>query len=280
MKIIANIGINWWDGAKSDKRAHKLVDAAIEAGVAGVCIPFFRSKIFRDKDTARQTKKFEMREELIYDLIEKIQSSKITAIISPRFPNDVSYLESIGASGYHVQNGDILYKPLLESIAEADKPVYLSTGFSTLDEINTAVEILLGDKEPRDSELVLMHSTGGLPTPMQDARIRAILDLAQEFFPLYVGFESFLSVNFLDYVAMAYNPIVIMRRIDLDDKKGVETDYSLSPESITSLVSIANAMEEVLHPDVDHNGFTRTDFSARQKTLRCKDSEWVIPPNE
>ena len=280
MKIIANIGINWWDGNKSEERAHELVDTAIELGVSGICIPFFDPRVFRDEERIKQVKKFKLDPEIMYDLVQKALAKHITVYASPRNPDDIPYLEKIDVSGYHIQNGDILYTPLLEAIAELDKPVLLSTGFATFQEIDDAAEILLGSQQSDEAELILLHSTGGLPTSREDAELRRILDLAQEFFPLYVGFESFLSDQLLDYVSMAFSPAIIMRRFDLEDCKGVEVEYSLTPSQMRSLVAIAEAMNLVNDPVLDQNGFTRTAFDARQSQLRCEKSDFLLPPEQ
>ena len=283
MKVVANIGINWWsrDGEPGE-RAHRLVDKAIDLGVGGVCIPYFRSSIFRDEKKAAQTRKFEISPELLYDLVKKIQSKQIPVYIAVREPEDVGYLENIDVDGYHISNGDTLYHPLLEELAalKLHKPILLSTGFSTFDEINESTVTLLGEQDASTAELILLHSTGGLPTAMEDADLKRILELATEFYPLYSGFESFLSYQILDYVAMAFNPVVVMRRLDLEDRGGVESEYSLAPDQMRELIKMATAMNAINNPEFDQNGFTRTDFSARQKLWRCKESDYLLPPSE
>ncbi len=283
MKVVANIGINWWDrDGESTERAHNLVNAALNLGVGGVCIPYFRSSVFRDEGKIEQTQKFEIQPELLYDLIQKIQRNGVSAYVSPRDVEDVAYLEKIDVDGYHISNGDLLYRPLLDGLASLKqyKPILLSTGFSTFDEINESTEILLGEQDANEAELMLLHSTGGMPTKMEDANLRRILELATEFYPLYVGFESFLSYQILDYVSMAFNPSIIMRRLDLDDRQGMETSYSLTYKQMRELVKMADAMEYINNPQFDQDGFTRTDFDERQRSWRCKDSEYLLPPNQ
>lgn len=280
MKVISNIGINWWSESGSTDRAKKLVDESLRAGVASVCVPYFQSDVFRDEDKREKVRKFEIGDDLLKELAKKVlRHSGVGFYVSPRHPDQIDYLENIDVSGYHIQNGDILHTPLLQAVAETRKPVYLSTGLATFAEVNDAVEILLRGEDPDEVDLVILHSTGGLPTDMYDANFRRVINLMQEFFPLYVGIESFLAVSFLDYVALGYNPIVIMRRIDLADKKGVETEYSLTPEQMKSLVSMASAMEKMINSDVNEDGLTKTEFEARDKMLRCKNSDWLIPPS-
>ena len=283
MFIIANIGVNWRTKQDPYQRSIDLLDAVNGAGVHGVCVPYLRAdKLYRSEDIVKQTKKFDMPPEMMYDLRKRAAEMKTTFWAAPSYHEDIAYLEQIDVDGYQIQNGDIRYTPLLKAVAETNKPVMLSTGFATLQEVHDAVETLLNGKEAGDAQLTILHSTGGMPTPSNESQLKRILDLAQEFFPLFVGYESFLNGDnvILDYVAMAYNPAIIMRRIDLDDRKGVETEYSLVPEQMRRLVDSAVAMEWVNNPVYYADEFTESDFDARIKRRRCKKSDYLTPPDK
>ena len=77
---------------------------------------------------------------------------------------------------------------------------------------------------------------------------------------------------------MAYRPAAIMRRIDLDDKKGVETEYSLTPDKFRAMADIASAMHLVNNPEFYHEEFTESDFDARIKQMRCAETNYLLPP--
>lgn len=279
MQIIANIGINWWTKKNIEERAFALVNEAIEAKVSAICTPYLDAeKMFRPPEIVKKTKQYDMPPELLYDLVQHIHNNDLEVYVSPRHVDQVAYLEKIGVTGYHINNGDMVYLPLLEAVAKTGKPVLLSTGFSTMKEVGDAVAILLGDTEPSESNLIILHSTGALPTPLKDINLGRILDLAGVFFPLYVGFESFAREPIIDYISMALRPIAIMRRIDLADKAGIETEYSLSPTRLRELVSVAAAMDEINHPVEYANGFTESDYDARQKQRRCAESDYLLPP--
>ena len=234
--------------------------------------------MFRPQNLIDSTKKFDMQPELLYDWMVHAGDLKMGFIVAPRYVEVVDYLEQISIDAYHVNNGDTNFTPLLSAIHDTGKPVYLSTGMATFEEVNTAVELLLGEQQPGDADLVLLHSTGSLPTPSEDSQLQRILDLGQEFFPLYVGFESFVINQLLDYIAMAYRPAVIMRRLDLDDKKGVETEYSLTPSQFRAMADIASAMYQVNNPEFYHEALTESDFDARIKQMRCKETDYLLPP--
>jgi sialic acid synthase SpsE len=279
-QLIANIGVNWWSKGDKKQRGLDLIKAAHDSGAHGICVPYLRAdRIFRAQQLIDGTKKFDMQPEMLYDFMEYANSLKMGFIVAPRHVAAVSYLEQIGIDGYHISNGDINFTPLLEVVAATEKPVYLSTGMATIEEVSNAIEILLGDKLPSDADLIILHSTGGMPTPAQDTQLQRILDLGSEFFPLYIGYESFSANQLLDFIAMAYRPAVIMRRIDLDDRKGVETEYSLTPAQFNELAKVANAMQLVNNPVYYHESFTESDFDARIKQMRCAETEYLLPPD-
>jgi sialic acid synthase SpsE len=278
MNIIANIGYNWWSKEGGSSRAFALVDAAFESGADGLCVPFFDAKkIHRVKNVADQFLRFDINPELIYDIREKIANEYPGKefYVAPKLAKQVDYLENIGVSTFHVENGDTLYEPLLERLQ--GKEVLLSTGYAKLEEINDAIG-WLSDEDEEVPSVTLLHSTGKRPTPPGEMQLDRILDLGQEFFPLWVGLESFSHDKYLDYVAMAFRPSVVMRRIDLADQKGIETAYSLSPQDFTVLTKMAAAMDVTNHPEFYAEEFVEGDFEARIENMRCEETDYTLPP--
>jgi sialic acid synthase SpsE len=217
---------------------------------------------------------------MLYDIKQQADNSNIDFYITPRYLDCIEYAKSIGVDKFHVQNGDILHKQLLKELS--GEHILLSTGFATFPEIDEAANILLGDDEPNNSEsgVILLHSTGKMPTPPSEAQFGRMLDIGSEFFPLRYGFESFFDYRggkILDYMAMAFNPAVVMRRIDLADRKGLETAYSLNPAEMTELVDVAQSMVAVNNPLFYHEGFVEGDFDARIQHMRCPEGDYLLP---
>lgn len=279
MKVVANLGYNWWDKSGGEERTKALVGDAIDSGVDAVVVPCFKAEeVYRSDELVKANLKFQMPMELVYDLKESAESQGIEFYVAPRYPGCIEYLKNVGVSRFHVQNGDINHVPLLKELS--GEVVLLSTGFASLPEVDDAANILLGDTEPADSNLVLLHSTGKMPTPPSEAQFGRMLDMGSEFFPLPYGFESFFdhgSGKILDYMAMAFNPEVIMRRFDLTDRKGLETAYSLDPSEMKLLVEVARSMVSVNNPQFYHDGFVEGDFDARAQQLRCEKDDYLLP---
>lgn len=282
MEIIANIGFNWWTKGDISKRAKELVSTAIDTGVDGICIPYFRAeKVHRVPNALKQFKKFNTPEELIYDLRDMANESNVSFYVAPSDHEAVGFLKKIGITNYHVESGSATYLPLLEELI--NERVLLSTGFTTFSEIEKATNVLLefenDDYSINDlGNVILMHSTGAKPTPAKEAQLNRIIELQAEFYPVYVGLESFFHDRLLDFVSMTYRPAVIMRRLDLDDKKGTETNYSLSPSELRTLVNMASSMDAVNNPEFYAEEFVEGDWDARINYLRCAESGYTLPP--
>jgi sialic acid synthase SpsE len=281
INVVANIGINWFS-KKPDKRARQLVETAIDAGVSGVIVPMFKAEqLFREQQLIDGSRQYEILPELVYDLLQIADKNDVMFYLNPRYADAVDYGESIRVDGYHISNGDILYSEMIKRIGESKKPVLLSTGFSWIEEIKAAVNLILGQSDIYTQEVVLLHSTGGTPTVAEDAVLSRILNLMSDFYPMDVGLESFYSDDFLDYVAMGYPGLWgVVRRLDLPDNPGIEAEYSITPNELKRLVQVAKVMSTVA-PAVPHSnqGFSQTDFEARRRLMRLPKDDFLLPPS-
>lgn len=283
MEIVANLGFNWWSKDSVDWRIETLIEEAASSGANSICVPYYRAdKIHRAPNAVRAFKKFNTS----IDFIERVQElSEIHSLIlyvAPNHVDGVDDLIDIGVDHYHVENGSIQYDPLLQKLS--GKRVLLSTGFAAFEEVDIAANMLLGSDfnnpipDLEDNGLILLHSTGALPTPANEAQLMRILDLQQEFFPLYVGVESFFADRLLDFVAMAFRPAVFMRRLDLVDGLGIDNPFSVSPSELKTVVNIASAMQSVNNPVFYEDGFVEGDYNARSNRMRCQSTDYTLPP--
>lgn len=170
--IIAEIGVNH-DGAVD--RALSLTDAAADAGADAVKLQFFETdrlmssaaKLAAYQKNAGETDPIEMlrRLELTIDemaqVVDRAHERGIHAIVTVFSTELVEIAETLAWDAYKSASPDIVNKPLLEALAETGKPMIVSTGASTLDEVIRAVGWL---DDVRD-RLALLQCVSSYPAP-------------------------------------------------------------------------------------------------------------------
>lgn len=148
---------------------------------------------------------------------------------------------------------------LLEEIAAEGRPTYLSTGMSTLEEIDHAVAIFRAHGCP----FVLMHCNSTYPMPAEDANLRMIPALRERYHCEvgYSGHETGLLVSLL---AVAMGAVAIERHITLDrNMYGSDQKASLQPEELRELVEQIRLTEKILGTGV--KTLTEAELAVKKK---------------
>jgi len=159
---------------------------------------------------------------------------------SPWDVPSVEFMEAQGAVTHKVASASVTDLDLLRALAETGKPVILSTGMSTLEQIDTAVETLGTHK------LVLMHATSTYPLPPEEANLRTIETLRERYqVPVgYSGHERGLQISL---AAVALGAVTVERHITLDRTMwGSDQASSLEPKGFESLIRDIRILEEAM----------------------------------
>lgn len=141
----------------------------------------------------------------------------------------VDFLEKLGISAYKVASGDLTNTPLLEYMAKKKKPVFLSTGASTLEEIHMAYDAI----QKYHDQICLLHTTCTYPTDYADLNLRVITTLKNEFPKALLGYSG--HDNGILAAVLAYNlgAVVIEKHFTLNrSSKGTDHNFSLEPEGL------------------------------------------------
>jgi len=251
--IIAEAGVNH-NG--SLKLAKKLVDVAKEAGVDCVKFQTFISKNIVSKNAvkAEYQKQQTKVDESQYDMLKKLEltfdefielseycSEKNIEFLSTAFDFDsVEFLDSLGMSRWKIPSGDITNLPYLMKIARLNKPVILSTGMSTMDDIKNAIYAL---KEGGSGELTVLHCTTEYPTPYNDVNLKAMLSIKEEF-GVNIGYSDHTKGIEVPIAAVALGATVIEKHFTLDrNMEGPDHKASLEPDELKAMVSTIRNVE-------------------------------------
>jgi sialic acid synthase SpsE len=259
-EILADIGSNH---VGSLKTALLLIDAAATSGADFVKFQLFTGDDLWSPTDSRleETRKYALPVEWIPTLIGRCKLNKVKFLCTPFSPAGVEILEKNNVSRYKVASGDITYLPLLKAIYQTGKPVYLSVGASTFDEIDKALEVL------DDSHVTLLHCVPEYPSIPETANIRRLLDLSERYtitnnIPL--GVSSHLKEWWVDAATVCYRAEVIEKHITLDDK-GPEAGHSLNPQEFAQFVRAVRDVEKAMKV---HKDFTAGVYYATNNYRR------------
>ena len=250
--IIAEIGINH-NG--SIEIAKKLIDAAFLAGCDAVkfqkrtperCVPRDQWDVERDTPWGRMSYikyrhkvEFWKRE---YDEIDRYCAARGMAWFASCWDEEsVEFIEQYGVPCYKAPSASLTDIDLLTAMKGTAKPLILSTGMSTLDEIETAVS-LIGTEN-----LLLAHATSTYPCPPKELNLRMIQTL-QSMYPTvpigYSGHETGLTPT---WVAVSLGAVFIERHITLDRAMwGSDQAASVEIGGLVRLVQNIRDVEQAL----------------------------------
>jgi N,N'-diacetyllegionaminate synthase len=223
--IIAEAGVNH-NG--SLELAKKLVDAAKDAGADCVKFQTFVSKNIVSKNAvkAEYQKQQTEPEESQQDMLKKLElsfdefvelneycKSKSIEFMSTAFDFDsIDFLDSLEMGTWKIPSGDITNLPYLIKIAKLNKPVILSTGMSTMEDIRSAIKAL---KENGAAELTVLHCTTEYPTPFEDVNLRAMNTIKKEF-GVKVGYSDHTKGIEVPIAAVALGATVIEKALPVN----------------------------------------------------------------
>ena len=249
--VIAEIGNNH-NG--SFDRAVSLIDAAIESGAD--CAKFQMrnlEEVYRKKSLASLgddlgveytidlLKKFELSVLDHQRLFDYCYSKNIEYLCTPWDRLSVNHLEKMGVSAYKVSSADLTNIPLINILIKTKKPLILSTGMSSFEEVIKTVDLL----KKNNVEFVLLHCNSTYPAPLHDINLLWIKQL-KLMHPLvgYSGHERGINVSL---ASIALNVCLIERHLTLDrNMEGPDHAASLIPSEFKKLVAGIKEIELAL----------------------------------
>ncbi len=162
---------------------------------------------------------------------------------TPFDASSVDFLSKHNFSTYKVASFEVVDIPLLKRIGLEKKPVIMSTGMASTEEIKEAIETLTQAGAP---EIALLHCISAYPSPPESMRLKNIAELAKRF-TLPVGLSDH-SVNSVAAIAsVTLGASIIEKHLTLSRKEeGPDSTFSIEPNEFASLVSDIRQLEKAL----------------------------------
>lgn len=250
--VIAEIGLNHNGEVDIAKR---LIDVAAEAGADAVKFQKRTPEIATPehmRDVPRETpwgtmSYLDYRRRVEFGRDEYLEVGAYAAergldwFASPWDVPSVEFLEDLDVVAHKVASACLTDTELLEALRDTGKPIILSTGMSTIEQIDQAISVLGTDR------LVLLHATSTYPMEPEEANLRMIPALRDRYPGVPVGYSGHERGLQISLAAVALGAQAVERHITLDRTMwGSDHAASLEPTGLQHLVRDIRVIEEAL----------------------------------
>jgi N,N'-diacetyllegionaminate synthase len=190
-------------------------------------------------------RKLELTEVMHYELIAHCGLRNISFFSTGFDIESVNMLVSFGQDLFKIPSGEITNLPYLRHIGNLEKEVILSTGMSSMNEIENAINALEESGTPR-TRITVLHCTTAYPVPMSDVNLRAMQSIHAKF-GVDVGYSDHTLGIEISLAAVALGASIIEKHFTLDRTlPGPDHQASLEPAELKSLVDGVRNIEEAL----------------------------------
>lgn len=252
--IIAEAGVNH-NGSLD--LAKELVVAAKDSGADCVKFQTFKAGNLVSKSAKKADYQTENTgsNESQYDMLKKLELTQDEFIELKEFCDQIGiefmstafdlesidFLNDIDMNSWKIPSGEITNLPYLMKIAKLNKPLILSTGMSTMDDIDQAVKVF---RENSQYDITVLHCTTEYPTPFEEVNLNAMKTIQQEF-DVEVGYSDHTKGIEVPIAAVALGAKVIEKHFTLDrNMEGPDHKASLEPSELKAMVTAIRHIEE------------------------------------
>jgi N,N'-diacetyllegionaminate synthase len=268
--IIAEAGVNH-NGSLD--LAKKLIDTAAEAGADYVKFQTFNAEtlVTQSADKADYQKNLTDANESQFEMIKKLElnrtaheeliqycKQKRICFLSTAFDHDsIDLLAGLNIPFYKIPSGEITNLPYIRHVGKMGKPVVMSTGMATLEEVRVAMNMLLKAGLKKD-DLTILHCNTEYPTPIADVNLQAMLTIRDEL-DVKVGYSDHTRGIEVPIAAVAMGATVIEKHFTLDRTlPGPDHLASLEPDELNEMVKGIRNIEKAMGDGVKKPSLSET----------------------
>jgi N,N'-diacetyllegionaminate synthase len=256
--IIAEVGVNH----NGDIRlAKQLVDCAVRVGADVVKFQTFTAQRLVTQDAPKadyqkkttehagsqfdMLRKLELTPQMHRALLEYCEKQGIEFFSTGFDIESLEYLNKLGVVRFKVPSGEITNLPFLRRVASFGVPIILSTGMSTLGEIESAITVF-EEKGADRSKITILHCNTEYPTPIGDVNLKAMCTI-RDAFGTAVGYSDHTEGIEIPIAAVALGATVIEKHLTLNrNLPGPDHKASLEPGEFAAMVRAIRNIERAM----------------------------------
>ena len=256
--IITEAGVNHNGSIDLAKR---MIDKAADAGADFVKFQTFTAEklMTETAEKAEYQKGLTDQGESQFEMIKKLELKRSTHLelinyckqkniqfLSTAFDHEsIEFLSELNVPFYKIPSGEITNLPYLHHVGRMEKPVVMSTGMATLEEVRAAMDILLEAGVKKDG-LTILHCNTEYPTPIVDVNLKAMLTIRDEL-GVAVGYSDHTLGIEIPIAAVAMGATVIEKHFTLDRTlPGPDHAASLEPDELKAMVTAIRNIEKAI----------------------------------
>ena len=253
--IIAEAGVNHNGDIEIAK---KLIDAASDAGADYVKFQTFKAEklVNKNAEKAEYQKENSGADESQFEMLQKLEIDEETHIIlqnyckaknirflSTAFDLDsIDLLQKLGIDLFKIPSGEITNYPYIQKTGLQNKPIIISSGMSTLEDIQAALNVLK-EVGVDKSNITVLHCSTEYPTPYENVNLSA-MNTIKNTFDVEIGYSDHTLGIEVPIAAVAMGAAVIEKHFTLDKTmEGPDHKASLEPDELKQMITSIRNIE-------------------------------------
>ena len=236
---------------QSLSRALKIVEKAAECGADAIKLQTYRADTMTLKSNKKEfmitDKKSIWKNESLYDLynkahtpwdwhvpiMKKAREKGIICFSAPFDTTAVEFLEDLDCPAYKIASFENNHYPLIEKVAKTGKPIIISTGMASYEELKNVLKII---KQNKCKNFMLLKCTSAYPSSPKETNLKTIVDMKKKF-KCPIGLSDHTLGIGSSIGAISFGACLIEKHFTLDRSDGgVDSSFSMDPTELKLLV--------------------------------------------
>lgn len=192
-------------------------------------------------------------------LFKAAEAEGLICFSSPFDKSSVDFLETLNVPAYKIASFEITDIPLIEYVASKGKPIIISTGIATTEDIELALDAC---RRMGNNDIALLKCTSSYPAPIEEANMIMIKDLAERY-DVVSGLSDHTMGSTVPIVATCFGAKIIEKHFILDHSiGGPDASFSMDEAEFTAMVKAVREAESAIG---------KVDYTLTEKQAKGKD---------